>query len=899
MNQQHDEDKETRSDGQSINGDDKSSSHQELLNGDASQVNGMRGTSVEGITIVDDSEKKEEEERQEETNREEDRQPNDSKDNNNNNDSTTEKPQVLSSPPVASVVDLLDESSSDNNGFGTIFQKSFSYDDLDDQASPRERESTSQPPEIQSPRQQRAKSPPQRSLGKKSSSAKRAITHSPLQQLPKVHSFSNLPKRSQSMKENFEKRQAHQEEQRRQRRLTTKSYSPSNHRNHFGNISEHSRNSTDDDDDGTDDGTLMLIAKARAAMGDEFVLRQSGDNNNNTNNNNNDGDQKRASMNSDQDSKRRGRRPDDAHELQRPGAYSKSPGEEFRRNSTFEKDRAYKPHPCNFKSTTSGEDGFYKNDHSHKSLPKTATATATKPNVEDDENDLQNRKEEDRKPAAVPSKVSPRRAGRRKGQQVRVPRAQRVRSANENDHKNNTVGDESAGVRRSSTVDSGAIAASSTTTSNSRPGRMARDEKMAAAVDHDDDLDNSEQQNHHVAKAVASFQRVHTGESSRPSLRMSALTMTTKSSLRSSSLMRDSQNLNNTSIISWASSLSNLTSTDNSDQIIADVAEQSVANFVRTYTSNIRQRQETIRRQQTVEAIPIDAQVVPSEEEIETMIRSRLEEELRTHLTQELISFRQQLLQEIILRNDVQVADPVTASEELASVAEHLAMSTVSGATASGHDNSYNTEELQLLPTGIPEWRGTENLDNRPVSSSAPELGFNAEDTPDDAEVEGGSIRAPTAPVQSIGRFRRRQRPMLGDSFTQSIRQSIRHLTTGLAEEFNNLEGAVVEEAQVISSSVRDDDLEAQAAPRNVSLSTAPNYSHTSAANSQLQLRSMTSTNGGEEEVYEEQAQAGGKVARQFTFSSRGLLSCLFAMFLLGAFVGAGAAILAMGSLGD
>ena len=83
----------------------------------------------------------------------------------------------------------------------------------------------------------------------------------------------------------------------------------------------------EEEDDLTDDETLLLVAKARAAMGDQIeVATDNGVAKGNC-----------SDVASGQDHDERGRQLNDAHELQRPGAYSKSPGDGFKRNRTFQR----------------------------------------------------------------------------------------------------------------------------------------------------------------------------------------------------------------------------------------------------------------------------------------------------------------------------------------------------------------------------------------------------------------------------------------------------------------------------------------------------------------------------------------------------------------------------------
>lgn len=247
---------------------------------------------------------------------------------------------------------------------------------------------------------------------------------------------------------------------------------------------------------------------------------------------------------------------------------------------------------------------------------------------------------------------------------------------------------------------------------------------------------------------------------------------------------------------------------DRSGQMIFDLAEQSVNNFVRN-----------MQNSEASAGLPIAATVVPNEEDLESLIRSRLEAELQTHLSKELHHFRQNLFREILKQREVQVADPVIEEEP----------------TDSEHSNRFPT----LLEQFMDE------------DDSSSDLSHSGQDQLAELESQG------------------RRLPNLRNDFRRSIRHSIRMELGNLEEELD------VEQAPVVES-IRSAAAEAHGVDQT--------FSSTQEENGYLQ---PSSSNG------------RGLKGRQFVFSSRGLLGSLFLVFLVGALVGAGAAILTMESIRD
>ena len=265
-----------------------------------------------------------------------------------------------------------------------------------------------------------------------------------------------------------------------------------------------------------------------------------------------------------------------------------------------------------------------------------------------------------------------------------------------------------------------------------------------------------------------------------------------------------------------------------SDQSVSTLAEQSVANFVAAF-----------RRASTRE-LPIAAQVVPSDEDLEGLIRNQLEEELKSQLEQELTRFKKRLEVEVIRRSScVQIADPIEGlgNEELA---EYAAALETEDSYSDGSDGFMNEDEDQILP--LNDHLAGEN---------------------------------PNSSVRS------RRMTYLGNDFKQSIRQSIRGLN--LNDELLGLDGPGLAEAQVIGS---DDgvDLEAALDPED-----PLNRNNLTRKKDGKWWKTLT--------PIASQEDCDGKMATKYIYSSRGLLTTLFVIFLLGAFIGAGASILALDSV--
>eukprot|EP00797_Seminavis_robusta_P012026 Sro1920_g305490.2 (432) ;mRNA; f:6265-7560 len=417
----------------------------------------------------------------------------------------------------------------------------------------------------------------------------------------------------------------------------------------------------------------------------------------------------------------------------------------------------------------------------------------------------------------------------------------------------------------------------------------------SALTDDEDDDDQASQ----FSSSANDFRRRQRNRSSK-----------SQSSIRLSMLARSFRGINsNDSGGRWSGSGTwTLSSGDvSSDKMIADITEQSVSNFVKSFGNQMS----------SMDALPIAATVVPSEEDLETLIRSRLETELRTHLSRELTQFRERLFQEIMERGELQVAeqlqmvvDPATTTADHDMMRESIA--SVNNNGGSNHD----TSPFLVMPTAettiVDPLRGdSPGL----VADSADDLSFEPEDdryedehsvTMDDENDETiGSLHGSIHPdssnqllslVESTTSSRRR-RP--ADNFARSIRQSLRIEFGNLGDELGDLEQSAAMEAQVI-------DIE--------SANPTPTVT-TGLSSSQAGSFMLSSGRGGSCSRHDSKGNVVDVVGdakrkasltcppnhehgRTFVFSPRGLLGSVFLVFLLGAFVGAGTSILAMGSIG-
>jgi hypothetical protein len=93
-----------------------------------------------------------------------------------------------------------------------------------------------------------------------------------------------------------------------------------------------------------------------------------------------------------------------------------------------------------------------------------------------------------------------------------------------------------------------------------------------------------------------------------------------------------------------------------SDKTIAEIAEQSVSNFV-----------ESINHQLLfMEALPVAATVEPSSEDLEMAAQSWLESELRTHLSRELSRLSSSTLSGDSSRGELQIAEDLPTNNDSA-----------------------------------------------------------------------------------------------------------------------------------------------------------------------------------------------------------------------------------------
>ena len=509
-----------------------------------------------------------------------------------------------------------------------------------------------------------------------------------------------------------------------------------------------------------DDDTLLLVAKTRAAMGDQIENNATnGETNDNMGGNNTGGDPfSEIAGPPGAPQLKRGRQVNDAHELQRPAAYSKSPGDLYRRNRTFEKQ--------NLTTDTNNNTP----DNSHKRTGRLKRIISV--NDEDGE--------DDRKPAAKP--------------------------------KPDTVRNTTNETMNSSDSES-EIEEDFAETGNTVAKRKARRRHLTASR-----TESMSDEDGEPDPLVARGARRRSTRQNRSSMRLSMLAKS----------YRWNSNGTDTNSSSGRRSSSHGENRISSDQSISTLAEQSVANFVAAF-----------RRTSTRE-LPIAAQVVPPDEDLEELIRNQLEEELKSQLEQELTHFKKRLKKEVLRRSScVQIADPIEGlgNEELA---EYAAALETDNSYSDGTDGDRNEDEDQVLP-----------LNDHTVGEN------------------------PSSSVRS------RRMPYLGNDFKQSIRQSIRGLN--LNDELLGLDGSGLAEAQVIGS---DDgvDLEAALEPGD------PLSRNNLTRKKDWKWWKKVTPNDNQLEDNAE------KMATKYIFSSQGLLASLFVIFLLGAFVGAGSSILALES---
>lgn len=443
--------------------------------------------------------------------------------------------------------------------------------------------------------------------------------------------------------------------------------------------------------DSDDDELLMMIAKKRAAMGND----QQEDITDCANNaQQNEKSKQVASL-------RQGRRISDPQDPQRPGAYSKCPGDPYQRVESFQKEAYVNLGQTSRAKLLDDDDSSCCPPPPQKSFPaKTRSprkASVSPPRIKRNRKKRIEQEEDadlDRKPPAKPNLVK--------------------RHTTVLCGSNHTLDSENL-------LDSCAPSLNESERKNrakSLPGANASllEEGMNAP-----------------GVPLTRFRRQRTRHSSLNSGRSS------RTSINLTSLARS------ITIDSLASDFDS--SFDSSSaQMVADIAEQSVSNFVRSF-----------QRESSMEALPIAATVVPTEEDLEGLIRGRLEAELQLHLTQEVSHFRQNLFQGIVRRGQLQVADPVTEAGD-------------DGDQELGHNSSERDRNHGTLLDLFHDELEEDSDDIDPADN--------------DEVMELEDVAVPSS----------RPTLRLGADFRRSIRQSLRM-------EFGNLEEELdVEEARVVTS---------------------------------------------------------------------------------------------------
>lgn len=438
--------------------------------------------------------------------------------------------------------------------------------------------------------------------------------------------------------------------------------------------------------DSDDDELLMMIAKKRAAMGDD----EEEDGTTGVNHTQQNEKSKQSSS-----CRRRGRRISDPQDPQMPGAYSKCPGDPYQRVESFQKE-------------------------AYVNLGQTSRATL----LDDDDSSCC-------PPSPRPAKTRPSRKVSASPPRIKRNRKKKVEPEEDPDMDRKPPAKPKL-VKRHTTVLCGSNhTLNSEDSCDPTPNESERKNRAKSLPGANALLLEQEGISAAPGVPLVRFRRQRTRHSSINSGRSS------RTSINLTSLARS------ITIDSFSSDLDGSFDTS-SAQMVADIAEQSVSNFVRSF-----------QRESSIEALPIAATVAPTEEDLEGLIRARLEAELQSHLTQELSHFRQNLFQGIVRRGQLQVADPVTEAGD------------------------YGEEELGFHSSERDRTHGTL------LDLFHDELEEDSEDDPsDNDEVMELEDAVPSS----------RPTLRLGADFRTSIRQSLRM-------EFGNLEEELdVEEARVVTS---------------------------------------------------------------------------------------------------
>ena len=653
-------------------------------------------------------------------------------------------------------------------------------------------------------------------------------------------------------------------------------------------------NYLDDDADDVDDQefqeTLLMIAKRAAASleGDQSETQESITNkktknnkdamsNNKDNNSNNKDDKHTARI-------PRNLRQGGDQEFQRPGAYSISPGEGFLRNRSFQKESFIRRKP------PPGTDATQVARHQlvqqqlqqsagSKALKPTTTTTAryTRPNSRntnvDGQHDASSNNDLDQKPAAKTTSVM---GNSQKGtvaddKLLSTSSHHRVLSSGNDDTPQRPIPGGGKVLKRIESIEStdeeeeeeeeedaasdiSPLPTSSPLQQSDRRRRRTRASNRARKQPHLEGFtDEEDEEEANLAPMVSRRTRRSTARNSRTSLRLSMLVNS----------YRRLSNHGSGFSGSGLSSASGVSSEFSSDKTIAEIAEQSVSNFVKSFSHNL----------QSMEVLPVAATVVPSEEDLEMTIRSRLETELRTHLSRELTSFRQRLLQEILRGGEFQIAEELPRDDADMGQSEGPTHHHSSG----DNDNIHSDFHVPTAKVD-PIMRGDNHVLPTDEDSLDPE--DTCHDELDDSHLDQlTSLDA--AFSASMGNSRRRM-PIMPDSFTRSIRQSLR-LEFGNIDDGIDLECAgIVGEAKVI---------DIEAAPSQGCIE-----SHL------INLHEPNSALSAHQEMSNDRDEQGPTIGvgpktttGKFAFSSRGLMGLVLVVFLLGALVGVGSTMLARG----
>jgi hypothetical protein len=327
----------------------------------------------------------------------------------------------------------------------------------------------------------------------------------------------------------------------------------------------------------------------------------------------------------------RGRQMEDGHDSTvRPGAYSKSPGRTFERNRSFERNRYQREVSEHYLASSPFQQSFsnindmlkQRQEETHSSKARSAAKLEERENKENAKEATQktedrNNDDDGKPPATAATKAQPQ---TKQEQALEVPhfKPQNTR--------------ERARLEDTPEMSVSQAALASTLNSNVRPRNSLRDSLGVARMPSLSERSSDEK---------SMYRRTSTTSTNRTSFTF------TNGILRNMS----EEQLQQAHRRASRASIRRVPT-------ISDIADQTVANFVRSCTTS-------------AEGLPIAARVVPSEEDLEDLIRSRLESELQTHLHRELTSFREQLLREVGNSFIVPADDtPVSAGLPVAPLAE-------------------------------------------------------------------------------------------------------------------------------------------------------------------------------------------------------------------------------------